>query len=92
MGGMCSWAMGVDSGRDGENRAHGGSLEGVFSEVWSYMLCVITMRASLASPSRLTRYGHMCMCNSYESISCFSISPHRYGHMCMCNSYCGGEG
>ena len=31
-------------------------------------------------------YGPMCMCNNYESISCFSISPHRYGHMCMCNS------
>ena len=37
MGGMCSWAMGVDSGRDGENRAHGGSLEWVFSGVWSYV-------------------------------------------------------
>ena len=32
-------------------------------------------------------YGHICMCNSYESISCFSISPNRYGHMCMCNGY-----
>ena len=37
-------------------------------------------------------YGHLCMCNNYESISCFSISPHRYGHLCMCNSYWGGEG
>ena len=37
MGGMCSWGMGVDSGRDGENRAHGGVLEGVFSGVWSYV-------------------------------------------------------
>lgn len=32
-------------------------------------------------------YGHICMCNSYEGTSCFSISPHRYGHMCMCNGY-----
>ena len=37
MGGMCSWGMGVGSGRDGENRAHGGSLEGVFSGVWSFV-------------------------------------------------------
>ena len=37
MGRMCSWGIGVDGGRDGENRAHGGSLEGVFSEVWSYV-------------------------------------------------------
>ena len=61
MGRMCSWGIGVDGGRDGENRAHGGSLEGVFSEVWSYMLCVITMRASLASPSRLTGMV-ICVC------------------------------
>ena len=37
MDGMCSWGMGVDSGRDGENRAHGGVLEGVFSGVWSFV-------------------------------------------------------
>ena len=37
MGGMCSWGMGVGSGRDGENRANGGVLEGVFSGVWSYV-------------------------------------------------------
>ena len=40
-GGVNGWnvflAMGVGSGRDGENRAHGGVLEGVFSGVWSYM-------------------------------------------------------
>ena len=64
-----------------------GSSKGYFPGYGHMRMC-----NSLASPSRLTRYGHMCMCNSYESISCFSISPHRYGHMCMCNSYCGGEG
>ena len=37
MGGMCSWGMGVCSGGDGENPAHGGVLEGVFSGVWSYV-------------------------------------------------------
>ena len=77
--------------RWGESCSRREPWRGIFWGMVIYV-CVITMRASLASPSRLTRYGHMCMCNSYESISCFSISPHRYGHMCMCNSYCGGEG
>lgn len=37
MGRMCSWGIGVDGGRDGENRVHEGVLEGVFYGVWSYV-------------------------------------------------------
>ena len=61
MGGMCSWGMGVDSGRDGENRAHGGGpRRGIFWGMVIYV-CVIAMRASLASPSRLTGMV-ICVC------------------------------
>ena len=61
MGGMCSWGMGVGSGRDGENRAHGGVLEGVFPGGMVICVCVMVMRASLASPSRLTGMV-ICVC------------------------------
>lgn len=54
MGEMCSWGMGVGSGRDGENRAHGGVLEGVFSGGMVICVCVMAMRAPLAFLARLS--------------------------------------
>ena len=61
MGGMCSWGMGVGSGRDGENRAHGGVLEGVFPGGMVICVCVMAMRAHLAFLTRLTDMV-ICVC------------------------------
>ena len=61
MGGMCSWAMGVDSGgRWGESCSWRGTRRGIF---WGTVIgvCVIAMRAPLAFLARLTGMV-ICVC------------------------------
>ena len=61
MGGMCSWGHGCwQRERWGESCSWRGPRRGIFWGMVIYV-CVITMRASLASPSRLTGMV-ICVC------------------------------
>ena len=78
---MCSWAMGVDSGgRWGESCSRRGPRRGIFWGMVIYV-CVIAMRASLASPSRLTG---MVICVCVITMRASLASPSRLTGMVIC--------